>query len=137
MADVGEDETRGNAAEESGREELALRKTAETCEAGDSLAQDWQTPGDGDTGAACLRKPFDSRGEAFLTGQADCKPSAEMAGELVGKVGGEEQPGRGNEAAGKRSVEPSQRGHNDGAWDREEQVCDEKGDADEPCETEV
>jgi len=87
VADVSEDETRGNAAEESGGEELALRKTAEAGEAGDSLVQDRQTPRDGYAGAACFRKPFGSICEAFLTGETDCKPPAEMARELVGNAG--------------------------------------------------
>ena len=87
VAYVGEDETRGNAAQESGDGELALRKTAEAGETGNSLVQDRQTPGEGYAGAACFGKPFCSSSEAFLTGEADCKPSAEVARELIGNAG--------------------------------------------------
>ena len=137
VADVGKSKTRRKGAKEGGGKKVAGWKTTKAGDTGNGFAQDRQASGYGDAGATRPENPGFRCGEVFFTREACRKRTPKTKGELVGKLGREEQSRGGDKAAEERSVDPAQRGHDNRAWDGEKEVSDKQGNSDEPCEPAV
>lgn len=133
VTDPSEDEPSWKRPKQGCGMEIPFRKPAQTCHAGNRLAQHRQTAGDSDTGAARFREPRGSRIQARLIGEMESERPAEARGQAVGELRRQKQSDGRHDSPRERAVKPAKRRHHDRAGNGKKKVGDQKGDADEPC----